>query len=116
MGNKRLLASALLMISPLAAQATETSYTFDSVSAVRERNSNISITGVLVGETSPTTISAPTGSGPTERCDRLYNLVLSQPGAYLLTVTIDVSYTTLPPDPTPILTTLFVGCQVALKP
>lgn len=114
--NKNFWAAALLTISPLAAHAVETNYVFDSVISVRERDSNVTITGILVGETTPTSVVAPVNSGPVERCDRLYGQVLSQPGVYLLTVTIDTSYVTMPPDPTPMLVTKFVGCTLSLKP
>lgn len=116
MGNKSLVASALLMISPLAAQATENSYLFDSVSAVRIRSASTSITGILVGESSPTTVNAPTNTALTDRCEKLYSLVLSQPGAYLLEVTIDTSFLTIPPSTTPTQVITFVGCEASLKP
>lgn len=114
-GSKRVLATALLALSPFAAQAVETNYVFDHVSAVRARLSNVTITGILVGDSVPTSVTTPSG-GPTERCDRLFNLVLSQPGAYTLTVTIDTSFVTLPGDPTPVPLNTFVGCTVELKP
>ena len=115
-GNKRVLAASLLAFGPIAAHAVETSYIFDSVSAVQERNANISITGILVNGSSPITVVVPNNGGPSERCDRKYDLALSQPGAYTLTVTIDTSYLTMPPDPTPVLVTTFIGCTLALKP
>jgi hypothetical protein len=116
LSNKRLLAASFLAISPFAAHAVETTYVFDSVSAVRESNSNFSITGILAGDSTPTTLTTPTSAFPTERCDRRINLALSQPGTYTLTLTIDRSYVVIPPGTTSSLITSFVACTLELKP
>lgn len=94
----RYLLAAILACGPLASQAAETAYTFDSVAGVEHRYNEIRITGVLVNDTTPTTVTLPWGSSSLyERCDRLFNIVLSLPGVYNLTV---VTETRVVPDPT----------------
>jgi hypothetical protein len=81
---KSVLASAILMAIPFAAEAT-TTYTFDTVTKVAF-GSSLAITGVLVGDISPTTFTAIT---TTSSCDDLFRQVLDAPSTYILTVTFD---------------------------
>jgi len=108
--NKYLLAT-LLAAAAVTAHAAETSTTFDSVSSIQHRSSTIVITGILINDTVPTTVSFPAGGGGgvDNRCDRLFGIMLTQPGVYTLTVTTDVSGGT--PLPVP----YFAGCWLELK-
>jgi hypothetical protein len=112
--NKKCLLATFLAVAPFAAQAVEVSYTFDSISAIKQRGNNTSITGILINDSVPTTVSLPTGSTavPNERCDRLYVLMLDQPGKYTLTVTKDI------PTPTggPPMPESLLGCTLEAKP
>lgn len=116
-GNKYILAAALAC-APLATQATETVYTFDSVTSIEHRAADILITGVLVNDATPTTVTLPWGVGEIyNRCDRVFNVVLGQPAAYQLTVaTVIVMKPTMPPGSpdTPVLT--FARCKSTVKP
>jgi len=117
-GNKRLLAAALAL-APLATQAAETSYTFNSVSMIRQRPSSTTITGILIDDNLPMTVSFPAGGTPnfTDRCERLFGSMLDQPGTYLLTVTVDVTTPVpTPTNPNPVPVTTLVGCQLDVRP
>jgi hypothetical protein len=108
MSSKYLLAT-LLAVASFSTQAAETDYTFDSVSKVKHRSSSIAITGVLVGDSAASTVTIP-GSAFFERCDKVLNLMMSSPGAYILTVTTEIFVSNPPPY------TAFVGCSLELKP
>jgi hypothetical protein len=109
--NRHVLA-AVLACAPLAAQAAETSYTFDNVTGIEHRGSEVRLTGVLVNDTLPSTVALPSfgGGGHYDRCARAFESTLSLPGMYNLTVVVD---TLPPPSPTPV---VFVRCSLTLKP
>lgn len=115
-GNKSVLVAALVFAS-FATQAAETVYTFDSVTAIKHRIYQVSITGVLVNDSTPTTVTLPWNDGlnPQARCERLFNVVLSQPATYRLTVVTDV---VTQPDPigNPTQVVVFVGCEATAQP
>ena len=90
-GNKCMLAAALAL-APLATQAAETVYSFESVTGIEHRIQEVLITGVLINNSTPTTVTLPwpaNASPPHPRCEQLFDVVLSQPGAYRLTVVTD---------------------------
>lgn len=113
-GNKYILA-ALLACAPLASQAAPATYTFDSITAIEHGSSSgLVITGVLVNDTVPTTLAMPMyGSGGyLDRCTNLFNVVLSLPSVYLLSITVEVN-----PNPSPGFPALtFQGCKATAKP
>lgn len=114
--NKLLLAA--LALAPLTTQAVESTYTFESISVIRQRQSTTAITGILIDST-PMTVSFPAGSTPhfTDRCERMLGSMLNQPGAYLLTVTIDISTPQpSPANPIPVPITTLLTCQLDVKP
>jgi hypothetical protein len=87
-GNNCFLAAALAF-GPLAVQASDT-YTFDSITGIEHVQRQVLITGVLVNDSTPTTIAVEWTSsrgGPVTRCEALLSVVLSQPAAFRLTVT-----------------------------
>jgi hypothetical protein len=91
-GNKYLLA-AILASSPLAAQATEDVRTFESITGIEHTSRQILLTGVLVNDSTPTTLAVewPSFQGvPHTRCEALFNLVLSQPAELRLVVVTEV--------------------------
>jgi len=112
--RKSLLASVLACAS-FAAHAAETVYTFDSVTRVEQRGSLL-ITGVLVNETTPTTVTVPLSSGLlTESCLDLVNTVLARPEGYTLSVVTEYVPPTGGMIPVPGYTKLN-GCSVDVKP
>lgn len=86
-GNKYIL-GAVLAAAPLAALAQTISvYTFDSISSIDYRDP-AAITGILVNETTPTTLILPPGNSA--QCPRFFELMLTEPGKYILTVATSV--------------------------
>lgn len=108
--NKYLLAM-FLAAAPLAAQAADT-YVFDSVSSVQYLQDS-SITGVLVNG-SAATVTFP--SSAPDRCYRFFEVMLTQPGLYTLSVATEVRVEGpyFPGGPT-ITTTVFLGCALQHK-
>lgn len=98
------------------AQAAETSYVFDSITRVQQRASTTSITGVLVSDGTVATVSFPLGgTNLWDRCEQWYGVMVSQPGAHTLTVTVDVIYVDPPGGGTPVPVTTFTGCSLEPK-
>jgi hypothetical protein len=113
MGNKYLLA-ALLAAASFSTQATaETNYKFDSLSKIKHTSSNLSVTGVIDGDSTSSTVTFPGVAW--ERCSEFLNLMVTSPGTYFVTLTTDTLYTNPPfGDPVPYLA--FTGCTLDLKP
>lgn len=109
--GKKYILSAVLACSPLLSHAE--TYVFDSISAIQHRSATSTITGVLANDTTPSAVTFPYG---TERCNRLFDIMLTQPGLYTLTVMINIIYTQPPGQPTPIPNPQFDGCNLELKP
>lgn len=86
-GTKYLFA-AVFAAAPLASHAAETVYTFDRIIAVEHDPGDVLVTGTLVDDTTPTTVSFPY-TGPLERCEKLLNVALTQPDTYTLTMVTD---------------------------
>jgi len=106
---KRALACAgILLSSPFAAQATETN-TFALVTGIQDNGSSVSLTGVLVNTTTPTTVDLPVGVP--DRCASLFFAMLSNPGTYNLTVVTDTETTGGGPIP-PMTFTVFTNCRL----
>jgi hypothetical protein len=106
-GSKRVLIAAFLLSTSFCAHA-ETTYTFASVTKIEHRSSGITINGVLVGGTTPTTVTLPAS---TDRCVSFYNMLISTPGAYSLAVTTDVQQDS---HGNPI--NVFIGCSLESVP
>lgn len=85
--SKRTLSfAAVLLAASFAAQATDTTYTFTSVTGVLY-GANTSLTGVLAGNTVPTTVALPMSG--LDYCANFVFAMLSNPGTYVLTVVAD---------------------------
>jgi len=112
---KNALGAALLLI-PFAAGAT-TSYTFDSVTKVEYTQDTVAIklTGVLLGDSAPSTVAVPSGSpnGATAACQGFYKEALSTSGKFLLNVTTDLSSSPMPGGTGNL---LLVSCSLERKP
>ena len=78
---KNVLGAALLLV-PFAAGAT-TPYTFESLSKI-EYTPGINLTGVLAGDSAPSTVSVP---GGVSQCETFMVEMLKAPGKYRLNVT-----------------------------
>jgi len=110
MMRNSLLVAALLASGPLAA---ETTYVFDSVVRIEQRATTTLITGLLLNEPTPTTVTIPAATGQfTERCDKLFNTVLGRPEAY--TVTVVTNVVLHGPSNLPLLE--LVACSTDVKP
>ena len=85
---KRVLPVAALLLSASVGAQADTIYTFDSVTGIGHRQSNLDLTGVLINNTAPTTVTVPAqlAGGHFERCVTFFNLMLTNPGTYRLTV------------------------------
>jgi hypothetical protein len=107
---KRVLACGVLLLSSsFGAQAAETTYVFASLTGIQDDGTKLSLTGVLVSTTTPTTLAL----GPVpDRCVNLSLAMLSNPGTYNLTVVTDTE-----PDPfTGVPITSFAHCRLDLGP
>jgi hypothetical protein len=106
---KRALAcGALLLSSSLVAHATETN-TFAFLTGIQDNGSSVSLTGVLINTTAPTTVALPIGVP--DRCARLFFAMLSNPGVYNLTVVTDTEIDNGPFGP-PTTFTVFTNCRL----
>lgn len=106
---KRALAcGALLLSSSLVAHATDTN-TFAFLTGIKDNGSSVSLTGVLVNTTTPTTVALPIGVP--DRCANLFYAMLSNPGIYTLTVVTDTETTGGGPIP-PETFTVFTSCSL----
>jgi hypothetical protein len=114
-GNKYILA-AVLACAPLATHA-ETVYTFDNVIAIEHQPTQALITGVLLDDTQRITVTLPWESGSMyERCEKVFNVVLSQPTAYNLTVVTETLLFPGSPGQPDTLKLVFTRCRANLKP
>jgi hypothetical protein len=91
--SKFIRAIALLVVAP-SAMAAPTSYVFDSVSRIDLNRDRPTVTGVLQGATTPTTVEIRDDvSGdfraPMSRCVPLLLTMMEKPGRYLLHLTVD---------------------------
>jgi len=101
-----------LLSSALAAPSFATTYVFTRLSELHFDSSAASITGVLAGDTAPTTLAVPVGdSGFTGACQKLYDKMFSVPFTYTLTVTFSEF-----DDPVLGPRTLFSGCSLDRVP
>src|SRR5215472_9443078 len=92
---KRALAcGALFLSSSFVAHATETTTTFAFLTGIQDNGSSVSLTGVLVNTTTPTTLALP--ADVPDRCASLFFAMLSNPGTYNLTVVTDTETVSLP--------------------
>lgn len=113
MGNRYLLAALLAAVSFSTQATAETNYKWDSVSAIKYAVVGSTVTGVIVGDSTPSTVTIPVAT--TERCDKVLELMITSPGVYTVTYTTNILYTNPPfGDPVPYLA--FTGCTLELKP
>jgi hypothetical protein len=109
-GLKRALAcGALLLSSSFSAHAAETTNIFAVVTGIHDDGTNLSLTGVLVNTTTPTTV--PLGIVP-DRCAKLSFAMLSNPETYKLTVVTETETNTV----TGATVTIFINCRLDLSP
>jgi len=114
---KRALAcGALLLSSSFGAHAGQTTNTFAFLTGIQDDGSSISLTGVLVNTTTPTTLALP--SGVPDRCANLFLAMLGNPGTYNLSVVTDTeSMSPHPPiDGPPVTVTVFTNCRLDRVP
>ena len=84
---KRVLAcGALLLSSSFGAHAAQTTNTFATLTGIQDDGSSVSLTGVFVNTTTPTTLALP---NVPDRCANLFFAMLSHPRTYMLTVVTD---------------------------
>src|SRR5262245_38266098 len=87
---KRVLPGGALLLSASFGTQAETAYTFDSVTGIVHRQgATTQITGVLVNDTAPTSVTINYQNSTTsvfDRCLNFYTLMLSSPGIYRLAV------------------------------
>lgn len=117
-GKKYILAAALAC-APFATQAAETVYTFDSVTGIEHRQNEVRIKGILLNHTTPTTVVLPWWTLPYhyEHCPNVFNVVLSQPAAFTLTVVTElVTEPPMHPGAPPMEVLHFRGCSADRKP
>jgi hypothetical protein len=110
---KRALAcGAILLSSSFGAYAGQTASTFAFLTGIQDDGSSVSLTGVLVNTTTPTTLALPVGVP--DRCANLFLAMLSHPGTYNLTVVTDTE--SVPPPPfiggPPVTVTTFTNCRL----
>jgi hypothetical protein len=75
------------LVSPAHA-AAGTTYTFATVDSIKAYEKNLYVTGILDGNSTPSTITATlTDSTAAERCDRLALIAMSKPGKYAFAMT-----------------------------
>ena len=110
--KRALVCGALFLSGSVAAQATETS-TFAFLTGIEDTGSRISLTGVLVGTTTPTTLTLPVGIR--DRCANFFFAMLSNPGTYNLSVVTDTETVPQPVGP-PVTVTEFTNCRLDRVP
>lgn len=117
--GKKYILSAVLACAPLATHAAETFYSFSSVSSIEHTSGELEIIGTLLNNTAaivtlPWEIGYASGS-VYERCEKVFNVVLSQPEAYALTVATEVQ--TIPGHPgfPDTLKLVFTRCRAHVK-
>jgi len=116
MFGKKYILSAVLACIPFVSHAAETVYTFDSPLAVEHTSSEVLISGILVNDTVPTTITLPWLSGGLyERCEKVFNVVMSQPAAYTLSVATEMRPVAGFPGSPPTQQLFFTRCRAELK-
>jgi hypothetical protein len=91
--TKLICAMALLALAP-SAMAAPTSYVFDSISRIDFHISQPSVTGILQGASTPTTVSFNDQTNGdhrygVSRCVPVFLTMLEKPGRYLLHLTVD---------------------------
>jgi hypothetical protein len=91
--TRSLFALAALFVTTSSALAAPTVYTFDSVSRIDLGNPANSLTGLLQGQSTPTTVIWNEGQGVDSshmsRCVPLLLTMLEKPGRYRLNLYID---------------------------
>ena len=93
--GKKYTLAAVLACTTFAAQAAETIYTFDTVTGIQHRQNDVVIRGTLVSDATPTSVTLPWSQitypyTQYTRCADVFNVVLSNPAAFTLTVTTEL--------------------------
>ena len=117
--GKKYIFAAVLASAPLATYAQNV-YTFENVVAIEHRPNQVLITGDLFDDIQRRTITLPLDSASGygnmyERCDRVFNVVLSQPAAYDLTVVTELLFFPGNPGETGTVKLVFTSCRANLK-
>jgi len=93
----RLLSAASLLFASAAAYSDDATYAFQSISSVEHDNdfyaTRVALTGVLVGDSTPITVSAGQDDST---CVRYYDVMLEKPGEFTLNFTVRISTYTSP--------------------
>jgi len=87
-------AATILLVVPLAAFSAETTYAFDTVTAVNMRHNNPSISGIEKDTGNQITVSFADNTNISfryvvNRCIPVFLTALEKPGRYYLYVTVD---------------------------
>jgi hypothetical protein len=90
----RFIVAVGMLVVTTAAVAAPTDYVFDSVSKFDLHTSQPSITGILQGATTPTTVTWPDNTNgdyryAVSRCVPVFLTMLEKPGRYLLNLRVD---------------------------
>lgn len=112
--STRVLSAASLLFASVAAHAVDDTYLFESVSSVEHSmnsTTTTTITGVLVNDSTPTSVLLPASEGVVgNRCAKYYDVMLEQQGVYTLSVTVRTTTT-------PIMTTVVLStCSLTRNP
>src|SRR5438445_8139235 len=74
------------------AHAAPTGYAFDTVDNFSRKSGSIDVTGVLRGETAPSTHGIQTSDGALAACERMLSMSMAKPGRYRVYVDNSGSY------------------------
>ena len=114
--STRVLGAASLLFASMAAHAVDDTYLFESVGSVEHSSVPTfatSITGVLVNESTPTSVSVPASEGVVgDRCAKYYDVMLKEPGTFTLSITVRTTTITTPPTTT----VQLLKCSLARNP
>jgi hypothetical protein len=111
MMSKKWMAAVALLTMSTGALATDGTYEFDSITSLTQAVNEF--TGVLVGDTVPTTVTMNYGSAYGTKCLSWIELMMTDPGKFTLTFTLVSAGSGTPMSPW---RTEFSACRLTAKP
>lgn len=119
----RLASAACLLLASVAAHAVDDTYVFESISSVEHFRygtgsiaSGTVLTGVLASGSAPTTVTVPASTvAAVTQCLSYYDVMLKEPGAYALSLTIRTE-TSTGPGGFPQTSIQLITCALARNP